>query len=625
MRFLTLCSLLAVILGASGCASDGAAPPPERDIHSQANPEEAISRHLALDLRVDFEARLLNGRVTHHLERQRPQEAGRFVVDVKDLEIESVRVGRQGLMHPATWALIDGPEDIGDGLEVALAPLEDRVEIRYRTTDAGSGLQWLDPAQTAGGRHPFLFSQSQAIHARTWIPCQDSPGIRVTYEALVDTPAHLQAVMSADLTSETEGFGRRRLHRFRMPQAIPSYLIALAVGDLVFQEMSPRTGVWAEPALVEKAAYEFADTEAMMRTVEQLYGPYRWERYDILVLPPSFPFGGMENPRLTFATPTILAGDRSLVALIAHELAHSWSGNLVTNKTHRDFWLNEGFTVYLEGRIMEAVFGRERFEMECMLAIRDLEEEMGEMEDRDQILHVDLKGRDPDAGFTGVPYDKGAAFLRRLEEVFGRERFDTFLRGYFDRFSFRSITTATFRAHLERELLRPFPQLAASVDVEEWIEGPGLPEDFPRVVSDRFAKIDAAMAAWREGSLAAAAIETSAWTTQEWLHFIGRLDPAADASRLEAVDAAFALTESGNAEILAAWLELATKAEFAPVAPRLESFLIEVGRRKFLTPLYRALLEVGDRERALTIYRQARPRYHAIARRTIDDLLSWQG
>ena len=313
-----------------------------------------------------------------------------------------------------------------------------RVQIRYRTAPEAGALQWLDPARTAGGRHPFLFTQSEAIQARTWIPLQDSPGVRVTYSARIRTPEGLTAVMAADRLPFDHEPG---ISHFVMTQPIPSYLMAMAVGDLAFRAIGPRSGVWAEPSVVEKAAFEFADTEAMIRATEARFGPYRWGRYDILVLPPSFPFGGMENPKLTFATPTILAGDRSLVALVAHELAHSWSGNLVTNATWDDFWLNEGFTVYLERRIVEAVYGVERAKIEAVLGLQELKDEFTRLALKDQVLHLDLAGRDPDAGMTQVAYEKGALFLTELELAFGRERFDAFLLDYFNRHAFTSITT----------------------------------------------------------------------------------------------------------------------------------------------------------------------------------------
>lgn len=619
---------LLLACAAVACDSGPARPdgPPEdparRDLHSYANPGDVRVTHVELDLQVRFDERRLRGSALLSFERAR-EDADALVLDTRELTISAVESwSPAGGFDAATWSLAEADPLLGAALTVVLPPQATRARVTYETSPEASGLQWLTPEQTAGGEHPFLFTQSQAIHARSWIPLQDSPAVRVTFGARIATPQGLRAVMGAAHDADAPADGD---YRFDMPRPIPSYLIALAAGDLAFRPLGARTGVWAEPSVVQEAADEFADTESMMAAAERLYGPYRWERYDLLVLPPSFPFGGMENPRLTFVTPTLLAGDRSLVSLVAHELAHSWSGNLVTNATWRDFWLNEGFTVYLERRIVEEVYGAEREAMEAALGRRALDADLERLDDADQILHVDLAGRDPDAGMTQVPYEKGALFLRRLEEAAGRGRFDAFLRGYFDHFAFRSITTADFLAWLSEHLLAD-EALAAAVPVEEWVRAPGLPAGAPRPASAAFDAVEAAAARWVDGDLRAAELDAAAWTTHEWLHFLGVLPEGLAAARMAELDAAFALTESPNAEIAHQWLLLAIRNAYRPADGRLERYLLRIGRRKLILPLYAALAATADgRGRALAIYRRARPGYHPIAAGSIDPLLGWGG
>jgi aminopeptidase N len=591
------------------------------DQHSFSNPSEVRVRHLRLDLGVSFERRRLEGTAVLELERVDPA-ASHVRLDTRALDVSAAEAATgDGPWQPAPFAL-EAPDPIlGAALSVMLPPGVDRIRVRYATRPEASGLQWLTPAQTAGRAQPFLFSQSQAIHARSWIPLQDSPGVRITYDATIQTPPQLRAVMSA--AGNSTG-ARGGAYRFSMPQRIPPYLLALAVGDLDFASLGPRSGVYAEPSVVARAAHEFADTEKMMEAAERLYGPYRWDRYDILVLPPSFPFGGMENPRLTFATPTVLAGDRSLVALIAHELAHSWSGNLVTNATWSDFWLNEGFTTYIERRIVEEVYGREAATMEASLGRQDLKDEIDRLEDRDEILHIDLAGRDPDDAATRLPYEKGSLFLRALEERFGRERFDAFLRGYFDRFAFQSVVTEDFLRYLREKLLAEDGKAFSAEVLAEWIERPGVPATAPTPSSAALEGVVRAADEWSAGALSSAAVPWSSWSTQERLQFLRRLPTPMSGERLDELDGAFGLTASGNSEIAFQWLLIALKSDYPETDARLEEFLVSIGRRKFIKPLYEELVKSEPgRRRALDIYRKARPGYHPIAVDTVDRIVGW--
>lgn len=582
------------------------------DPHSHARPTEAVIKHLDLDITVHMDSQRIEGTASYLLQRS---GATHIILDTDGLIIHEV----EGNGGPLPFEM--GPASlIGRPLRIALAPGTERIRVRYATGPGAKALKWLTPEQTTGGAHPFLFTQSQAILARTWIPVQDSPGIRFTYKARVQVPTPLMAVMSATNPQERAPDG---VYEFTMDQPIPAYLIALAVGDLSFRPLGERCGVYAEPAVVEQAAWEFADTERMLVAAESLYGPYRWGRYDVLVLPPSFPFGGMENPMLTFATPTIIAGDRSLNALIAHELAHSWSGNLVTNATWNDFWLNEGFTVYFENRISEALYGPAYAGMLAQLGRQDLDNTIAGLErsgrNADTHLRLDLTGRDPDDGMTDIAYEKGATFLRMLEMKVGRARFDAFLRDYFDRFAFTSMTTDKFLAHLKEDLLDP---LQVEVDLDAWVDGPGLPPDAPTPESPLFAQVEAELERWQKGT-PPAQLATSSWSTFEWLHFIRHLPRPLNKTQMAALDKSFGFTGTGNMEVLAAWLEQCIRNDYAPAYPRLEEFLTKVGRRKFLTPLYTELASTeAGRERALAIYQQARANYHAVARQTIDDVLA---
>ncbi|MDQ3130899.1 MAG: M1 family metallopeptidase [Acidobacteriota bacterium] len=635
IKYLTIISCLALVIGVNSTSinaqkkqSDMKNTPAMRamveDVHSYSNPQAVKVRRVDLDWNVLFDKKILRGTATLGFDRAPDAKNAPLILDTRDLTIEKVETSVDGKNYkPTTFNVGAADKILGAPLTIELPTNATSVRVHYSTSPNASGLQWLAPEQTAGKKTPFMFSQAQAIHARSFIPLQDSPQVRVTYSARVRTPKNLLAVMSAEGNSQTAA--RNGDYKFNMPHAIPPYLIAIAVGDLQFQPLGKRTGVYTEPSMMEKSAFELGDTEKMVEATEKIYGAYRWGRFDLLVLPPSFPFGGMENPMLTFATPTILAGDKSLVSLVAHELAHSWSGNLVTNATWRDFWLNEGFTTYLERRIIEAVYGKPRREMEATLGRRSLEEELAGMEERDQILHVDLNGRDPDEGFTGVPYEKGALFLRYLEEKVGRERFDKFVRGYFDKYAFQSITTETFVEHLQKNLLAANPNMVSAADVDEWIYKAGLPKNAPQPQSDAFAKVKTQAKNYLGGKIAVGAIETKLWTTQEWLHFLKTLPTNLSAKQMTELDGAFDLTKRGNSEIAFQWLLMSIRNNYEVANSRLDDFLTSIGRRKFVKPLFEELAKTPEgTKRANEIYAKARPGYHPITVASVDTILKWK-
>ena len=593
-----------------------AAPDPT----SYANTDQVKVKALSLDLAVDFQKHEIAGTASLQLEWKDPA-ARELVLDTRDLTIEKVEAFRiGGGPYPVKYRLDPRDPMYGSALHIELDGPSPEVRIRYRTAPTASGLQWMGAELTANKKHPFLFSQSQAIHARSWVPLQDTPGVRFTYTARIKAPKALRVVMSADNDAKHALDGD---FRFQMKQPIPSYLLAIAVGDLDVRETGPRTAVYAEPSVVEKAAKEFEDTEKMIVAAEKLYGPYRWDRYDLLVLPASFPFGGMENPRLTFATPTVIVGDKSLTSLIAHELAHSWSGNLVTNSTWKDIWLNEGFTTYVEGRIVEAVFGREQTEMEEVISQFGLAQDMKTMEPFAQRLALDpLLGRDPDEALSDIAYIKGAWFLQFLERRIGRAEFDAFLRNYFDAHAFQSIDSATFAAYAKENLLAKHPGKVSEAEFDAWLHAPGIPSIAEPAHSARFDVVDAARADWLAGERSPSDIATGKWSTQEWVRFLEGMPEKLAPAQLAALDAAFHFTGTPNGEIAMRWYPLAVRSGYAEARPAMEAFLVGIGRRKLVMPTWQALAATPDGLAfARGVFAKAKPGMHPITAASVESTL----
>jgi leukotriene-A4 hydrolase len=588
-----------------------------QDPLSYARYDQVRTTDLHMDLKADFGTKTLSGFAELSL-NWIDKNAGTLDLDTRDLAISKIEaLGANGSWTPVTYKLDARDAEKGQALHIAAPGQPRKVRIHYRTAPTASALQWLNPVQTMSGKQPFMFSQSQTIDARSWVPVQDTPAVRFTYSARIDAPQGLRVVMSADNDPKATGKGG---WRFKMPQAIPSYLLAIGIGEIDVRTLGPRTGVYAEPQRIKAAAYEFADTEKMIKAAESLYGPYRWGRYDMLVLPPSFPIGGMENPRLTFLTPTMIAGDRSLVDLVAHELAHSWSGNLVTNASWKHFWLNEGFTTYVTTRILESMYGADVATMNLQLEQEEALASLAEIAPAKQALIT----RDPDtsaATYTddGLIYPKGAWFLRTLEQRAGRAKFDPFLRSWFDKHAFQSVTTEQFVDYLRKNLLAQNPGVMTEKELEEWLYAPGIPASAPRAVSQRLATLDTARAAWLKGELATSKLDTKKWNATEWMKFLNDIDGKATAAQLKELDKAFGLARTGNNEVAFRFYRASINAGYRDIRAPLDSFLMSVGRQKFVVPLYTALRkQPQDKAWAEEIYKKARERYHPATQKSVD-------
>lgn len=615
MKKLTL--LYALILLAFSCNNDKPKEATQlkyvEELHSFAQPNTSVIKHLDLDINVNFENKKIEGSATYSIENNKATE---IILDTKFLDIDRVEADGQ----PTTFELSPFDVQLGQALKIKISEDTKSISVHYKTTDKTEALQWLNPQQTADKTHPFLFTQGQAILTRSWIPIQDSPQIRITYNAKVKVPSELMAVMSAENPKQKTADG---VYNFKMQQPISPYLMALAVGDIVYKPVSERTGVYAEKSMIDKAQSEFNDMENMVVAAENLYGAYDWEQFDVIVLPPSFPFGGMENPRLTFATPTVIAGDKSLTSLIAHELAHSWSGNLVTNATWNDFWLNEGFTVYFEIRIMEALYGKERADMIALIGRQDLEEEVEGFKNEPEMtkLKLDLSNKNPDDGMNSIAYDKGYLFLRTVEEKVGRDKFDAFLKSYFKTNAFSTVTTEGFIDYLNSNLLEPNN---IDFNVKEWIYQPGIPNNQAIIVSNKFENAEQTLQTFISQS-AVDVSKTSDWTTQEWVHFIRNFPKDMAVENMERFDDAFNFTNSGNSHIAMVWYEQAINHDYHGnnVDQKIEEFLIRVGRRWYVSTLFKAYKRNDKVDEALAIYKKSRSNYHSVTANTIDEMLGY--
>ncbi|MDO6641178.1 M1 family metallopeptidase [Pseudomonadota bacterium] len=583
-----------------------------RDYHSVANTDQIKVHHLQLNLDVDFDKQQLVAQAT--LQFNRCEDCNELVLDGRDLIIDTITDNSGRLLE---FSIEHINERQGEKIIIAVGDDINQVTISYRTSPKAQGLQWLTPEQTLGKQVPYLFSQSQPVNARSWIPLQDTPKARITFSAAVKVNNGLRAVMSAANSDIMPADG---VFQFEMEKPIPTHLLALAVGDLAYGAISDRCGIYTEPAMLAKALAEFEDTEEMILAAESLLGPYPWDRYDMIVLPPSFPFGGMENPRLAFITPTLIAGDKSLVSTVAHELAHSWTGNLVSNATWRDLWLNEGFTTYFTNRLVEKIYGKEQAELEWVIEFGRLKEEMISMPLAAQTLPANVQQQDANDAFNRFTYDKASMFVHELEARLGRNDFDQFLFDYVQHFKFQAITTETFIEYAKQTLLVQYPEAISESELMTWVYGEGLPQWFVGPTSTSLDKVDLALQQLKLGD-SAAKLNVAGWRVHHWQYFIKQLPLQLTQLQLTDLDSVFGFSGSQNAELACDWYSVAIRNNYEIVLPKVAAFLGHIGRAKFVKPLYNELLIAGYEQQALAIFQQARAGYHPSLQVQLDALM----
>jgi len=586
-----------------------------KDSHSFSNPTEAIAKHLDLDIKVDFNSQTISGKASWQIENI--SKGSEIVFDENSLNITKITLGDDE--KETKFELGKEIEFHGRPLRITIEPNTTKVNIYYNTTKEGVALQWLKPEQTADKKKPFVFSQGESIWTRTWIPCQDSPRVRITYNAKVTVPKDLMAAMSAANPQQKNETG---IYTFKQEKAIPSYLMAIAVGDIEFKPIDKRTGVYAEHSVIDKAKWEFGELGKMVNAAEKLFGPYQWGRYDVIVLPPSFPYGGMENPNLTFLTPTVLAGDRSLTSLLAHELGHSWSGNLVTNATWDDIWLNEGFTTYVEHRIGEEVFGVKEAKMQDVLSRKVLKINLDEIGNNspDSRLKVNTTGRNPDDGLSDIPYEKGYAFLQTVEAAVGRKKFDKFLTDYFKSHAFQSITTEDFVEYFNKNLINGDKVLADKIKLNDWIYKTGIPSNIITPISEDFNSIDNIQKTCRKNGVKG--LSQKIKSTNERQYFIDYLPNDLTPKEMAEIDKEFNFTTGGNFVVQRQWFIQAIKHKYEEAYPAIEHFLTSYSRTGSLLPLYKEIIKTAEGKNwAKQIYTNAKSGYHATTVQAVDTLL----
>ena len=595
----------------------------QKELNTFSNYDIISQTNINVHFIVDFDNKKVDGEVTISFKALEDGEV--IILDTKSLIIKSIKDN--------TGNELDFKLDNYYRLESHGVPLKIYKEyskddtfditIEYSTTKDCMAIDWLEPEQTSGGKYPFMYSQCQSILCREMLPIQDTPAVKMPVQISITVPEELIG-LAAGLFVEEINNGNNKTFIYALDIPIPSYLIAIAAGDIGSQNVSERCTIYAEKTVVEKAAWEFSDTEKFLKIAENYIGEYVWEQYNILVLPPSFPFGGMENPTLTFLTPSLIAGDKSLVSVVAHEISHSWTGNLVTNENWPDFWLNEGFTMFIERKILSSHKDKDMAKLDAMVGLSNLKADIiafGESKSFSS-LEPNLLGRNPDDAFNKVPYEKGFNLLYYLEnKVNNDDIFQKFMRSYIDKFKKGVVKYMDFRTFFEtfiKNNVKDWEKILNDIDWDTWVFAPGFPpveNDFSNKYAD---EVDQAVKDFYENKLGDDFVKKfKDWFTllkQNFLNKIKESDIELSETQLEFLNEKLELIQGKyNVEVSCSYYltvlyhgTLSTKFEESLV-----DFLGKHGRINYIRPLFSALAR-RNKELAIKTLDKYRNFYHSI-------------
>ncbi|RKF54402.1 Leukotriene A-4 hydrolase-like protein [Erysiphe neolycopersici] len=607
-----------------------------RDPNTFSNYNQWETKHTDVNLTIDFEEHRLTGTVSLSIESLTESESEEVILDTSYLDIKSINIEGS---KSTEWYVKDRTEPFGSPLFIKIPGGASRgskisVDISLSTTEKCTAIQWLTPSQTSNKKFPYMFSQCQAIHNRSIFPCQDTPDVKSTYKFRIRSPL---PVVASGLFTGASNFRQKQdkkpgslLYSFDQLIPIPSYLFAIASGDIATASIGPRSFVSTGPEELSSAKWELEkDTENFIEIAENIIFSYPWTQYNVLVLPPSFPYGGMENPIFTFATPTIISGDRGNVDVIAHELSHSWSGNLVSNASWEHFWLNEGWTTYLERRIIAAVHGEPHRDFSAIIGWKALEDSIALFGSDHEFtkLVVDLKGRDPDDAFSSIPYEKGFHLLYYLEKLLGKSTFDQFIPYYFKEWSYKSLDSYDFKSTL-LDFFKSNSEAQSkleSVDWITWFHKPGLPPK-PQFDTSLADKCYSLANQWQSEKYTPDISDILGWSANQVVVFLEQVQlfsKPLSVSQSRTMGQVYSLIESQNVEITSRYFAIGLSARDPSVYQATADLLGNVGRMKFVRPLYRKLVQVNH-QLALETFEKNKDFYHPICRAQVQkDLESY--